>query len=223
MARISACIAASCREGDGRLPGGSLRPRERTSATRTIGTSCGRRKGLVRTGDRLWRRPLYRAHSGAEPIPTLEAFSVHHQDRSPRMSLLETGRLATAQRATSPDQGPALSSYPVRPDLLPTEESIAGRYFMRFARSPQDLGGRRASSASRCSTSSSGRASTPPSRPGRDHDELDPWFHHLMILSRDSGKAVGTYRLQTSEMAATGTWLLLGRGIRSLGASGRLP
>ena len=39
---------------------------------------------------------------------------------------------------------------------------------------------------------------------GRDHDELDPWFHHLMILSRDSGKAVGTYRLQTSEMAAKG-------------------
>ncbi|HSE67247.1 MAG TPA: hypothetical protein VLB12_09680, partial [Gemmatimonadales bacterium] len=55
------------------------------------------------------------------------------------MSLLETGRPATAQGAAPTDQGPALSSYPVRPDLLPTEESIAGRYFMRFARSPQDL------------------------------------------------------------------------------------
>src|SRR6476660_6079722 len=48
--------------------------------------------------------------------PDFRTFSVHHQDRSPRMSLLETGRLATAQRATSPDRGLALSPYPVRPD-----------------------------------------------------------------------------------------------------------
>jgi putative hemolysin len=55
------------------------------------------------------------------------------------MSLLKTRRPATDQPATSPDQGSALSSHPIRPDLLPMEESIAGRYFMRFAQSPQDL------------------------------------------------------------------------------------
>jgi putative hemolysin len=119
------------------------------------------------------------------------------------MSLLNTGRPTTAQRATSPDQGSALSSYPVRPDLLPTEESIAGRYFMRFARSPQDL---EAVERLRFEVFnlelSEGLDSA--FETGRDHDELDPWFHHLLILSRDSGKALGTYRLQTAEMAAAG-------------------
>lgn len=36
---------------------------------------------------------------------------------------------------------------------------------------------------------------------GRDHDEFDDCFHHLMIVSRDTGHPVGTYRMQTSEMA----------------------
>ena len=35
----------------------------------------------------------------------------------------------------------------------------------------------------------------------RDEDGFDRQFHHLMILARDSGAAVGTYRLQTREMA----------------------
>jgi putative hemolysin len=37
----------------------------------------------------------------------------------------------------------------------------------------------------------------------RDEDERDPWFHHLMIVHRDSNAVVGTYRLQTAVMAAT--------------------
>jgi putative hemolysin len=38
---------------------------------------------------------------------------------------------------------------------------------------------------------------------GRDEDQHDPWFHHLMIVHRASGEVVGTYRLQTCVMAAT--------------------
>ena len=119
------------------------------------------------------------------------------------MSPLETGQSAQPQRATYPDPGSALSPYPIRPDLLPTEQSLAGRYFMRFARSPQDL---EVVERLRFEVFNLELREGLDSafETGRDHDELDPWFHHLMILSRDSGKAVGTYRLQTAEMAAAG-------------------
>jgi putative hemolysin len=39
---------------------------------------------------------------------------------------------------------------------------------------------------------------------GRDHDDLDPYFHHLMIVCQTTGEVVGTYRLQTAEMAQQG-------------------
>jgi len=38
---------------------------------------------------------------------------------------------------------------------------------------------------------------------GRDADERDPTFHHLLIEDRHTGEVVGTYRLQTAIMAAT--------------------
>lgn len=107
-------------------------------------------------------------------------------------------KTGTAPETTSPaSAGP---SYPYRPDLLPPDEETSGRYFMRFARSERDLElverlrfevfnlELREGLDSAFET-------------GRDHDDLDPWFHHLMILSRDTGRAVGTYRLQTAEMA----------------------
>ena len=37
---------------------------------------------------------------------------------------------------------------------------------------------------------------------GRDEDDLDPGFHHLLIEERDTRSVVGTYRMQTAEMAA---------------------
>lgn len=37
---------------------------------------------------------------------------------------------------------------------------------------------------------------------GRDEDEFDQACHHLMVLEGESGKVVGTYRVQTDEMAA---------------------
>ena len=37
---------------------------------------------------------------------------------------------------------------------------------------------------------------------GRDEDEFDAGFHHLLIEERDTGQVVGTYRMQTAEMAA---------------------
>ena len=39
---------------------------------------------------------------------------------------------------------------------------------------------------------------------GRDEDEFDPFCHHLMVEHLGSGEVIGTYRIQTAEMAATG-------------------
>jgi putative hemolysin len=37
---------------------------------------------------------------------------------------------------------------------------------------------------------------------GRDLDRFDAVCHHSMVIERDSGEVVGSYRMQTSEMAA---------------------
>lgn len=39
---------------------------------------------------------------------------------------------------------------------------------------------------------------------GRDEDEFDRVFHHLIVEERSTGELVGTYRMQTAEMAAAG-------------------
>lgn len=39
---------------------------------------------------------------------------------------------------------------------------------------------------------------------GRDEDEFDPQCHHLLVEHLPSGRIIGTYRLQTAEMAAAG-------------------
>ena len=39
---------------------------------------------------------------------------------------------------------------------------------------------------------------------GRDADRFDPHCHHLMLIERASGEAVGTYRLQTEREARAG-------------------
>ncbi len=37
---------------------------------------------------------------------------------------------------------------------------------------------------------------------GRDQDQFDPTCHHLMVIDDQSDRVVGTYRMQTGEMAA---------------------
>ena len=39
---------------------------------------------------------------------------------------------------------------------------------------------------------------------GRDRDEFDAQCHHLMVEDTETGHVVGTYRIQTNEMAAAG-------------------
>ncbi len=39
---------------------------------------------------------------------------------------------------------------------------------------------------------------------GRDQDEFDLHCHHLLVEAEETGNVIGTYRIQTSEMAAAG-------------------
>ncbi len=93
--------------------------------------------------------------------------------------------------------------YPAFPERLPREAVTAGRYVVRFARTVEDLD---AIERLRFQVFNLelGEGLDSAFASGRDHDELDPHFHHLLISCETTGEVVGTYRLQTSEMAAAG-------------------
>ena len=92
------------------------------------------------------------------------------------------------------------TDYPVCAELLPSGTIREGRYEVRYAGNAADLDellrlrfeifnleldeGLESSYAT-----------------GRDEDEFDAFCHHLIVTERDTGRIVGTYRLQTSSMA----------------------
>ncbi|HEV2764485.1 MAG TPA: GNAT family N-acyltransferase [Pyrinomonadaceae bacterium] len=88
--------------------------------------------------------------------------------------------------------------YPVRPDLLPDFEAEAGRYVVRLVRTPGELD---AVLRLRFEVFNLELAEGLDTSflTGRDEDEFDATSHHLLVLERSSGQAVGTYRLRTSE------------------------
>ena len=101
-----------------------------------------------------------------------------------------------------PDQllSPA-TTYPPSAELMPRETLLEGRYEVRFAQTEEELDellrlrfeifnleleeGLEESFETR-----------------RDRDEFDAVCHHLIVVERASGRIVGTYRMQTSSMAA---------------------
>ena len=98
----------------------------------------------------------------------------------------------------SPPRNPV--TYPVAIEALPPDPVTGGSYEVRFARSRADL---EALLRLRFEVFNleldEGLVESYAS--GLDEDELDARFHHLMILERSSGRVVGTYRMQTPEMA----------------------
>lgn len=93
-----------------------------------------------------------------------------------------------------------LSGYPVFPGSVPTTVAAAGRYVLRFARTPEDLD-RIQKLRFQVFNMELGEGLDESFLTGRDRDELDGVFHHLIIESAVTGDVVGTYRMQTSEMA----------------------
>src|SRR5919205_416877 len=112
---------------------------------------------------------------------------------------METTLLSTEDDLflSEPPAGEAVG-YPGRPELLPDFEAEAGRYAVRFARTAREL-----DAALRLRFEvfnlelGEGLASSFPTR--RDEDEFDATSHHLLVVERASGRAVGTYRLRTPE------------------------
>jgi putative hemolysin len=92
--------------------------------------------------------------------------------------------------------------FPHHTDAIPPGIVEAGAYELRFAWTRADLHAVQGLRF-RVFHGELGEGAATAAESGRDEDDRDPWFHHLMICHRDSGEVVGTYRLQTAVMAAT--------------------
>ena len=95
-----------------------------------------------------------------------------------------------------------VARYPVSPELLPPIDRLSGAYRLRFGRSPEDLAAvQRLRFAVFNRELGEGLASSWAT--GLDADPWDEIFHHIVIEHVPSGEVVGSYRLQTGDMAAT--------------------
>lgn len=92
-----------------------------------------------------------------------------------------------------------VATYPVDLDRIPDCLINAGSYQVRFARSACDLE-RILELRYQVFNLELGEGLDASHETGRDEDDLDVRMHHLMITHRD-GTVVGTYRMQTVEMA----------------------
>jgi putative hemolysin len=82
---------------------------------------------------------------------------------------------------------------------IPELEILEGRYAVRFARTPKEI-----DEVLRLRFEifnlELGEGLDVSHITGRDEDEFDAVCHHLIVVERETGKIVGTYRLQTLEM-----------------------
>jgi putative hemolysin len=96
-----------------------------------------------------------------------------------------------------------ISQDPIYQTAIPPVEIREGQYLVRFARTREELD---AALKLRFEVFNlelgEGLASS--FQTGRDLDEFDETCHHLIVLDTARDKVVGTYRMQTAEMAAAG-------------------
>jgi len=94
------------------------------------------------------------------------------------------------------------STYPCAPESLPTQVLHKGHYEVRFARDEKDL-----DAVLRLRFEifnlELGEGLDESYESGLDRDEFDSTCHHLMVIDTTTDDLVGTYRMQTSEMAAS--------------------
>jgi putative hemolysin len=93
-----------------------------------------------------------------------------------------------------------ITRYPMASDQLPPLDRAAGSYRLRFGASPDDLA---AIQRLRFEVFNRelGEGFAESWATGLDADDWDPIFHHIVIEHAPSGQVVGSYRLQTGEMA----------------------
>ena len=91
-------------------------------------------------------------------------------------------------------------AYPVSPAELPEARLRSGSYTLEFARTTEELD-EILQLRFTVFNLELGEGLTESFVTGRDEDDLDRVFHHLLIRSRKTGQIVGTYRMQTLAMA----------------------
>jgi len=93
------------------------------------------------------------------------------------------------------------AGYPMSAEDLPEKRVEYGKYVARFASNPDDLD---AVLRLRYEVFNLelGEGLDSSHDTGRDRDDFDSWCHHLMVVSSADHRVIGTYRMQTAEMAA---------------------
>jgi putative hemolysin len=95
---------------------------------------------------------------------------------------------------------PAVPAFPVAADSVPRHEIRAGAYSLRFATTPADLDQILRLRFQVFNLELHEGLDTAFAT-GRDEDEFDDLFHHLLVWHHPTGQCVGTYRMQTRAMA----------------------
>ena len=90
--------------------------------------------------------------------------------------------------------------YNCHPEQLPSVELQEKSYLLRYARNQQDLN-KILQLRFDIFNLELGEGLDESFQTGRDQDEFDLRFHHLMVVHTDTREVVGTYRMQTFEMA----------------------
>lgn len=92
------------------------------------------------------------------------------------------------------------TNYPVSPEALPPVDRLAGSYRLRFAQTAHDLA-QVQSLRFEVFNKELGEGLAESWATGRDADPWDRFFHHIIIEHLPSAAVVGSYRLQTGDMA----------------------
>jgi putative hemolysin len=95
---------------------------------------------------------------------------------------------------------PDLATYPRCADRIPSREIVEGNYAVRYAASPAELD-ELARLRFRVFNLELDEGLEESYLTGRDIDPFDVQCHHLIVLHRPSGRIIGTYRIQTTDMA----------------------
>ncbi|HVS13606.1 MAG TPA: GNAT family N-acyltransferase [Thermoanaerobaculia bacterium] len=101
---------------------------------------------------------------------------------------------------------PLLAGYPPHREWVPTRTAEAGRYRVRFAQNADDVD-RILRLRFEVFNLELGEGLDSSFATRRDRDRFDPCCHHLLVEVKDTGAIVGTYRVQTWEMAQQGQGL----------------
>jgi len=98
------------------------------------------------------------------------------------------------------EEHPELARYPPAPEAIPPQELVEGSYSVRFARTLGELD-ELLRLRFRVFNLELAEGLEESYRTGRDFDRFDPQCHHLIVHHRPSGRIIGTYRIQTTQMA----------------------